>query len=201
MSETPDSTTPLPIALPPGCDRTMTGATSSGQRTGRSGVPGTTRGPLRLAPVGAVGGEYGLAARRGGRPVQGVGRCAPDGVVRRGTMRFERGLVLVDLEEVIGVLVLVVLQHVEPETAGLVPLRTERVHLDRLEKPLSLVRLHAHFHPDCEHGGLLVPVGNADGNANWPRAQDQTNAAAQERACSSYHRSSRVGRLPSARGG
>src|SRR5437867_9048152 len=90
-------------------------------------------GPLHLAPVGAVGWEDGLAARRGGRPVQRVGRCAPDGVVRRGTMRLQRGLVLVDLEEVIGVLVLIVLQHVEPEAAGLVPLGTERVHLDRLE--------------------------------------------------------------------
>src|SRR2546428_7928792 len=112
MSETPDSTTPLPIALPPGCDRTMTGATSSGHRTGRSGAPGIPRGPLHLAPVGAGGGEDGLAARRGGRPVQRVGRCAPNGVVRRGTMRFERGLVLVELDEGKSVFILVIFPHV-----------------------------------------------------------------------------------------
>src|SRR5215470_2647616 len=101
----------------------MTPATPGGQPTdGQLGRRRSNRQPgLGLAPVGTVGGEHGLAARGLSRPVQRVGGGAPDGVVRSGAMRLERRLVLVHLVEVVRVLVLLVLQNVESEAAGLVP--------------------------------------------------------------------------------
>ena len=71
-------------------------------------------------------------------------------------MGLQRRLVLVDLEEIVDVRVLLVLQHVEAQAPRLVPLRAEGVHLDGLEKALSLIRLDAHLDPHREHGGLLV---------------------------------------------
>src|SRR2546425_6732346 len=80
----------------------------------------------------------------------------PDSVVRHGAVCVERSLVRVDLEEIIDVLVLLVLKHVEAQAARLVPLRTERVRLDRFEKTLSESRLDPHLHPHREHGAPLV---------------------------------------------
>src|SRR5262249_23846522 len=80
---------------------------------------------------------------------------APGLIVRRCTMRLERRHVLVDLVEVIDVLILLVLENVEPEATRLIALGAERVDLDRLEETLLLVRLHAHFHPDRKHRDLL----------------------------------------------
>src|SRR5882762_2577523 len=82
-------------------------------------------------------------------------------------MGLQRRLVLIDFVEVVSVLVLRVLQHVEPETAGFVPLGAQGVDLDRLEAPLLLVRLHAYLHPDCEHvrsPSCCAPRRQADGN-------------------------------------
>src|SRR5882762_6832027 len=107
--------------------------------------------PLHLAPVGAFGRENRRAAGRGRRTVKRVGGGAPHRVVGRRAMGLERRLVLVDLVEVVGVLVLRVLQHVEPETAGFVALGAQRVDLDRFEEPLLLVRFHAYLHPDRDH--------------------------------------------------
>src|SRR2546430_2070427 len=66
-------------------------------------------------------------------------------------MRLEGGLVLVDLVEVVDVLVLPVLEHVEAQAAALVLLRGERVVLDGLEKALPLRRFDTPLHPDREH--------------------------------------------------
>ena len=49
-------------------------------------------------------------------------------------MRLERRLVFVDLVEIVGVLVLRVLQHVETGAARLVALGAEGIDLDRLEE-------------------------------------------------------------------
>src|SRR5262245_6637964 len=109
----------------------MTSATPGGQPTDGcvplEAPPSIRRRELGLAPVGAVGGEHGLAARGLSRPVQRVGGGAPDRIVRSGAMRLERRLVLIDLVKVVRVLVLLVLQDVEPEAAGLVPFGAERV--------------------------------------------------------------------------
>ena len=84
-------------------------------------------------------------------PVEGVGGGAPNGIMWCGAMRFERGLVAVDLVEIIGVGVLPVLQHVEAEAAGLVAFGAERVDLDRLEEPFAALRLHLDLDPQCDH--------------------------------------------------
>src|SRR5206468_1177084 len=51
----------------------------------------------------------------------------------------------------------------------LVPLGAERVDLDRLEETLLLVRLHAHFHPDCQHRRVLL--GPASRSSRRPTAR------------------------------
>src|SRR5262249_32227292 len=79
---------------------------------------------LCLPPVGAGGREDRPAAGRLGGAVEHVGDPAPDRVVRRVAMRLQRRLVLVHLVEVVDVLVLLVLQHVEAQAARLVPLRS-----------------------------------------------------------------------------
>ena len=71
-------------------------------------------------------------------------------------MRLQSGLVLVDLVEVVDVLILRILEHIEAQAAGLVPLRAERVHLDRLQEALPLLRLDPHLDPDRQHGDLRV---------------------------------------------
>src|SRR5262245_61659907 len=87
--------------------------------------------PLRLfVPVPAVGGEDGLAASGLRRSVERVGGGAPHRVVGHRAVRLEGGLVLVDLVEVVDVLFLLVLQHVEAQASRLVALRAERVDLD-----------------------------------------------------------------------
>src|SRR5438067_7091120 len=72
--------------------------------------------------------------------------------MRGGPMCLERGLVFVDLVEVVRVRVGVVLQHVEAITARLVALGAERVLLDRGQEARALGWLHADLHPDREHG-------------------------------------------------
>src|SRR5262249_44680863 len=139
---------------------------------GRGTVRAISKAALRalhLPPVGAVPREDGLAAGRSRRSVQRVGRGAPGLIVRRCTMRLERRHVLVDLVEVVDVLVLLVLENVEPEAARLIALGAERVDLDRLEETLLLVRLHAHFHPDRKHRALLrdARLDRALGHAGW----------------------------------
>src|SRR6266446_82903 len=109
-----------------------------------------------LGPVSGGCREDGLAARRLGRPVQRVGDGLPLRVVRHLAMRLERGLVLVDLVEVVDVLVLLVLQDVEAETVLLVPLGAERIGLDRFEEALAPLRLDPDLHPDRDHGYLLM---------------------------------------------
>src|SRR5262245_25712206 len=118
-------------------------------------ITATIRRPLHLPPVLSVRREDRLTPGRRGRAVERVGRGAPGLIVRRGAVSLERGHVLVDLVEVVDVLVLLVLQDVEPEAARLVALGAERVDLDRLEEPPLLVRLHAHLHPDRQHRVLL----------------------------------------------
>src|SRR5262245_39767551 len=66
---------------------------------------GEARRSLILEPVVGGGRKDGGTARRLGRAVERVGGGAPNRVMRRGTMRLERRLVLVDLVEIVGVLV------------------------------------------------------------------------------------------------
>src|SRR5262245_9116671 len=94
-----------------------------------------------LVPVAAGGREDRRAAGRLGGPVQRVRGRPPHGVVRHGAMGLQRGLVTVDLEEVVDVLVLLVLEHVEARAPRLVPLGAERVHLDRLQELLAKLGL------------------------------------------------------------
>src|SRR5262245_42661681 len=113
-----------------------------------------TRRSRRLAlrrPVFLVGGEHGRAARGRRRAVEHVGYFLPGLVVRHRAVLLQRRLVLVDLVEVVDVLVLLVLQHVEAVAAGLVTLGAERVHLDGLEEPRLAVRLDLHLHPHGDH--------------------------------------------------
>src|SRR5262245_61294768 len=107
------------------------------------------------SPVCAGRGKDGLTPDRLGGPVEGVGCRAPDRVVWRGAMRLERGLIRVYLVEVVDVLVPLVLENVEAEACGLVALRAEGVHLDRLQETLSQRRLDPHLHPDREHAASL----------------------------------------------
>src|SRR5271167_111270 len=93
-------------------------------------------------PIAGCGGKDSVAARRLRRAVQCVCCRAPDGVVGRGAMRFKRRLVPVGFEEVVDVLVLHILKNVEAQTARLVPLGTEGIDLDRLQKTLALIGLH-----------------------------------------------------------
>src|SRR6266545_5218354 len=116
------------------------------------------RWALRLAPVAAVPREHGPASGRLGRPIQRVGGRAPHGIVGRRAMGLERGFVFVDLVEVVDVLVLRVLQHVEPQAPELVPLGAERIVLDGLQEALTLPWLDARLHPDRQHRGLLAVV-------------------------------------------
>src|SRR5579862_4059857 len=134
----------------------------------KTGRPGRRHGPksfgagnLLLEPVIRRGGEDRLATDGFGRAVERVGGGAPDRVMRRGAMRLQRGFVLVDLVEVVGVLVLRVLQDVEAGAAGLVALGAERIDLDRLEKIGTPVRLDLHLHPDRDHFGFSL-------NSRWP---------------------------------
>jgi hypothetical protein len=66
-------------------------------------------------------------------------------------MRLERRLVAVDLVEIIDVLVLPVLQHIEAHAARLVPLGAQGVCLDRREKTLARLRLHPDLDPNRQH--------------------------------------------------
>src|SRR5262245_57395855 len=120
------------------------------------------RSATRLRPV--VGGRRkdGLAAGRLCGPIERVGDRLPFRVVRRLAVRLERGLVLVDLVEVIDVLVLLVLEDVEAMAVLLVPLGTERIDFDPFEEALALLRLDPDLDPDRDHGVLLVVrVGEA----------------------------------------
>src|SRR5580700_3251294 len=80
----------------------------------------STRRSAFAQPVVGRRGKYRIAARRLGRAVQGIGGRAPDRIVRCGPMRLQRRLVPVDLKEVIGVRVLLVVQHVEAKAARLI---------------------------------------------------------------------------------
>src|SRR5262245_13673403 len=135
---------------------------------------------LHLAPVPALLREHGLAADRLRGAVEGVGRRAPHRVVRRRAVRLERGLVLVHLVEVVDVLVLRVLQHVEPQTAGLVLLRAERVDLDGLQELVPHLRLDARLHPDRQHGRVSFRVarGRWLAGASRPRSVHTTRGGA-----------------------
>jgi hypothetical protein len=98
-------------------------------------------GLLVSGPVVGRSGKHGLAARRLRCPVEGVGGRAPDGVVGCRPMGLQCGLVAVDFVEVVDVLVLLVLQYIEPQAAGLVTLGTQRIDLDRFQEALALLRL------------------------------------------------------------
>ena len=71
-------------------------------------------------------------------------------------MRRDGRLVQIHFVEVVDVLVRVVLQHIEADAAGLVPLGAERVHLDRFEEAFAQrrqIRIKAmsrFSHPDAE---------------------------------------------------
>src|SRR5271165_3885910 len=71
-------------------------------------------------------------ARRLRRAVQGVGSRAPDGIVRRHTMGFERRLIPVDFVKVIDVRVLLIMQNIEPQAARFIALGAQSIDLDRL---------------------------------------------------------------------
>jgi hypothetical protein len=58
--------------------------------------------------------------------------------VRRCPVRFQRGFVPVNLEEVIDILVLLVSQYVEAKAAWLIPFGAQGIRLDRLEETLAL---------------------------------------------------------------
>src|SRR5207244_12184660 len=117
---------------------------------------GSAAGRVMLVPVSVRSREDGLGAGRVRRSIQRIGGRAPDGVVRHRAMCFQRGLVLVDLVEVVDVLVVLDLEDVETQASRLVPFGTERVHLDGLEKALAQLGLDAHLHPNRQHGNLLV---------------------------------------------
>jgi hypothetical protein len=70
-------------------------------------------------------------------------------------MRFERCLVAINLVEIIDVLVLCVLQHVEPQAARLVPFGAQGIGFDRRQKTLARLRLHPHLDPNRQH---LIPL-------------------------------------------
>jgi hypothetical protein len=71
-------------------------------------------------------------------------------------MRLERRLVAVDFVEIIDVLVLCILQHVEAEAARLVPLGPLGIRLDRREKALARLRLHPDLDPNRQHAIPLL---------------------------------------------
>jgi len=71
--------------------------------------------------------------------------------MRRGAMRLQRRLVAVHFVEIIDVRVLLVVQHVEAQTARLVPLGAQRIHLDRLQKTVAPLRLDPDLHPHRQH--------------------------------------------------
>src|SRR5262245_56056547 len=135
---------------------------------------------LHLAPVWTLLREHGLAADGLRWAVEGIGRRAPYRVVRRRAVRLERGLVLVHLVEVVDVLVLRVLEHVEPEAAGLVLLRGERVDLDGLQELVPHLRLDARLHPDRQHGRVSFRVarGRWLAGASRPRSVHTTRGGA-----------------------
>jgi len=96
-----------------------------------------------------------MTARRLGGAVQGVGRGAPDGIMRCGAVRLQRRLVAIDFVEVVDVRVRCVLEHVEAQTARLIPLGAEGIGLDRLEEPLARVGLDPNLDPHRQHLRLL----------------------------------------------
>ena len=104
-----------------------------------------------------------MAACRLGRAVQGVRGRAPDGIVGGGAMRLQGGLVPVGFEEVVDVLVLRVLKNIEAQTARLVTLGAEGIHLDRLEEPLALAGLHPNLHPHRQHAASFLSKSNSPG--------------------------------------
>jgi hypothetical protein len=66
-------------------------------------------------------------------------------------VRFERRFVPVDFVEIIDVLVLPVLQHVEAHAARLIALGPQGIRLDRRQKTLVRFGLHPDFDPNRQH--------------------------------------------------
>ena len=140
------------------------------------------------------GREDRLAPDRLGGPVEGVGHGAPHRIVRRGPVGLQSRGARVDLVEVVDVLVRLVLEHVEPETARLVALRAQGVHLDGVQEPLPELGLDPHLHPDGKHAPpRVVEFTAARGRApaaeapSRPLRHPPGRASLTPRKCRSLH--------------
>src|SRR5207245_7356281 len=101
-----------------------------------------------------------------GWPVEDLaGRFAPAAEMRRLLVGLEGLVVAVDLVEEEVVLVGLVLEDVEAQTARLVAYGAGRIVLGSSQEAGAQVRLHLQGHDQCEHGLRILLPG--EGPAEW----------------------------------